>query len=155
MVAIFIVVTTTKVWRRPKQTLSWLTSSLPLPRCLGLNSVAGNTRSAHSSPSLCVTYLTLQIERADEFEYLDPVDGSVSSHQGVRVLLVGGSRVVFRLSGTAGSGATIRIYLEKYENDPSKLFEPVAEALGDMVEIALAVSNLVALTGMTAPTVIT
>ena len=101
--------------------------------------------------SLC----TLQIERADEFEYLDPVDGSISSHQGIRVLLVGGSRVVFRLSGTAGSGATIRIYLEKYENDPSKIFTPVAEALGDMVEIALSVSNLVALTGMSAPTVIT
>jgi phosphoglucomutase len=62
---------------------------------------------------------------------------------------------VYRLSGTAGSGATIRIYLEKYENDPSKLFIPVAEALGDMVEIALTVSNLAQLTGMTAPTVIT
>jgi phosphoglucomutase len=83
------------------------------------------------------------------------VDESVSSHQGIRVLLVGGSRVVFRLSGTAGSGATIRIYLEKYENDPAKIFAPVAEALGDMVEIALSVSNLVALTGMSAPTVIT
>jgi phosphoglucomutase len=79
----------------------------------------------------------------------------VSSHQGIRVLLVGGSRVVFRLSGTAGSGATIRIYLEKYESDPAKIFAPVAEALGEMVEIALSVSNLTALTGMTAPTVIT
>eukprot|EP00604_Paraphysomonas_vestita_P003187 CAMPEP_0174821246 /NCGR_PEP_ID=MMETSP1107-20130205/6093_1 /TAXON_ID=36770 /ORGANISM="Paraphysomonas vestita, Strain GFlagA" /LENGTH=1056 /DNA_ID=CAMNT_0016038059 /DNA_START=144 /DNA_END=3314 /DNA_ORIENTATION=- len=96
-----------------------------------------------------------EIEKVDEFEYLDPVDGSISSHQGIRILLVGGSRVVYRLSGTAGSGATIRIYLEKYENDPSKLFIPVADALGDMVTIALAVSNLVELTGFTSPTVIT
>jgi phosphoglucomutase len=79
----------------------------------------------------------------------------MSSHQGVRILLVGGSRVVFRLSGTAGSGATIRIYLEKYENDPEKIFMQTADALGDMVEIALSVSNLKALTGIEAPTVIT
>jgi phosphoglucomutase len=102
-----------------------------------------------------LTLLVCKIAKADEFEYLDPVDGSISSHQGIRVLLVGGSRVVFRLSGTAGSGATIRIYLEKYESDPAKIFSPVADALGDMVEIALTVSDLAALTGMTAPTVIT
>lgn len=96
-----------------------------------------------------------QIESADEFEYLDPIDGSLSSHQGIRVLFVGGSRIIFRLSGTAGSGATIRMYLEKYENDSSKLIAPVREALGDMVEIALQISKMAELTGMTAPTVIT
>jgi phosphoglucomutase len=95
------------------------------------------------------------IESADEFEYLDPIDGSVSSHQGIRILFVGGSRIIFRLSGTAGSGATIRMYLEKYENDPSKLFVPVREALAEMVGIALQISKMTETTGMEAPTVIT
>lgn len=96
-----------------------------------------------------------QIESADEFEYLDPIDGSVSSHQGIRILFVGGSRIIFRLSGTAGSGATIRMYLEKYENDSSKLLLPVREALAEMVAIALQISQMAEMTGMEAPTVIT
>jgi len=62
-----------------------------------------------------------KIAVADEFEYKDPVDGSVSSNQGVRYLFSDGSRVIFRLSGTAGSGATVRLYLEKYEADKTKL----------------------------------
>ena len=92
---------------------------------------------------------------ADEFEYSDPIDGSVSSHQGIRILFACGSRIIFRLSGTAGSGATIRMYLEKYENDPSRLFVPVREALSEMVTIALQVSKMAETTGMHAPTVIT
>ena len=96
-----------------------------------------------------------QIESADEFEYLDPIDGSVSSHQGIRILFVGGSRIIFRLSGTAGSGATIRMYLEKYEDDAAKLLLPVREALSEMVTIALEISKMAEITGMQAPTVIT
>ena len=63
--------------------------------------------------------------------------------------------MVFRLSGTAGSGATVRMYLEKYEADPSKLFQLTAAALEELVGIALSVSNIVALTGFASPTVIT
>ncbi len=63
--------------------------------------------------------------------------------------------MVFRLSGTAGSGATIRVYLEKYEAAFSKLGLPVAEALKELVVIGLNVSNIVALTGFQSPTVIT
>jgi phosphoglucomutase len=96
-----------------------------------------------------------QIESADEFEYLDPIDGSVSSNQGIRILFVGGSRIIFRLSGTAGSGATIRMYLEKYEDDAKKLMIPVREALDEMVTIALKISQMTEITGMDAPTVIT
>lgn len=59
-----------------------------------------------------------EVAKADEFTYVDPVDKSVSKNQGIRVLFVDGSRVVFRLSGTAGSGATIRVYIEKYEGNP-------------------------------------
>jgi phosphoglucomutase len=86
---------------------------------------------------------------------VDPIDHSVSSHQGIRIIFCCGSRIIFRLSGTAGSGATIRMYLEKYESDISKLDVVTSEALGDMVEIALQISNLVEITGMASPTVIT
>src|SRR5690606_17765764 len=60
----------------------------------------------------------LHIALADDFAYQDPVDGSVARHQGIRVLFEGGSRVVFRLSGTGTSGATLRVYIERFEPDP-------------------------------------
>ena len=63
----------------------------------------------------------LTIADADDFAYHDPVDGSTSSHQGIRILFEGGSRVVFRLSGTGTSGATLRVYIERYEDDPARL----------------------------------
>ena len=59
-----------------------------------------------------------KIAAADDFAYHDPVDGSVSKNQGIRILFEGGSRVVFRLSGTGTSGATLRVYIERYEPDP-------------------------------------
>lgn len=93
--------------------------------------------------------------KADEFTYVDPVDQSVSYNQGIRVLFTDGSRVVFRLSGTAGSGATIRVYMEKYEADATKVQQITANALQELVIIALQVSNLKALTGLENPSVIT
>ena len=66
-----------------------------------------------------------------------------------------GSRVIFRLSGTAGSGATVRVYFEKYENDATKLDQKVADALSELVNIGLEISNIVALSGFASPTVIT
>ena len=66
-----------------------------------------------------------------------------------------GSRVIFRLSGTAGSGATVRVYFEKYENDTTKLDQKVADALSELVNIGLEISNIVALSGFSSPTVIT
>ena len=95
---------------------------------------------------------------ADEFTYLDPIDGSVSYNQGIRVLFTDGSRVVFRLSGTAGSGATVRVYIEKYQaptGDESLLFQQTSKALEELVGIALQVSDIVKLTGFSSPTVIT
>ena len=79
----------------------------------------------------------------------------MSSHQGIRLLFVGGSRIIFRLSGTAGSGATIRMYVEKYESQPEKLCLSTRVALEEMVDIALSVSKMAEITGMQAPTVIT
>ena len=63
----------------------------------------------------------LKIMKMDEFEYHDPVDDSVSAHQGVRIFTEDGARIIFRLSGTGSSGATIRMYMEKYEKDPERL----------------------------------
>lgn len=71
------------------------------------------------------------------------------------MLFSDGSRIVFRLSGTAGSGATIRLYLERYEGDASKTKQTVASALQELVDVALQVSDIVKLTGFSSPTVIT
>lgn len=92
---------------------------------------------------------------ADEFTYHDPVDHSVSRNQGIRILFTDGSRIIFRLSGTAGSGATVRLYLEKYENDASRILDHTASALQSLIDVALSVSRLAEITGFNSPTVIT
>jgi len=91
----------------------------------------------------------------DDFSYTDPVDGSISSNQGVRVLFEDGSRIIFRLSGTGTSGATIRIYLESYEADATKHDMDAQDALAEMITAAGEMSRLRELTGRDAPTVIT
>ncbi|RAL49979.1 unnamed protein product [Cuscuta campestris] len=96
-----------------------------------------------------------KVVHADEFEYKDPVDGSISSHQGVRYLFEDGSRLVFRLSGTGSEGATIRLYIEQYENDSSKTGRESHDALSPLVEVALKLSKMEEFTGRSAPTVIT
>ena len=97
----------------------------------------------------------LRVKLCDDFSYTDPVDGSVSSGQGVRILFVDGSRIVFRLSGTGTEGATLRIYLENYEQDISKHHLDAQEALAPLIVIALQVSELKLRTGREKPTVIT
>ncbi|XP_041009752.1 phosphoglucomutase, cytoplasmic [Juglans microcarpa x Juglans regia] len=96
-----------------------------------------------------------KVVHADEFEYKDPIDGSISKHQGIRYLFADGSRLVFRLSGTGSEGATIRLYIEQYEKDPSKINRDSQEALAPLVEVALKLSKMQEFTGRTAPTVIT
>ena len=97
----------------------------------------------------------LVIETADSFSYLDPVDQSVSRNQGLRVLFVGGSRVVFRLSGTGTEGATLRVYLERYEPVGGPLDENVGAMLAKLVAAADAISGIARHTGRNAPDVIT
>ncbi|KAH7516312.1 hypothetical protein FEM48_Zijuj10G0121800 [Ziziphus jujuba var. spinosa] len=138
-----------------------------------------------------------KVVHGDEFEYKDPVDGSISKHQGIRYLFEDGSRLVsfimkapgvsslaafandfnlgefaavifvkermlilmiglvFRLSGTGSEGATIRLYIEQYEKDPSKIGRDSQEALAPLVEVALKLSKMQEFTGRSAPTVIT
>jgi len=95
------------------------------------------------------------VVHGDEFEYKDPVDGSVSKHQGVRYLFEDGSRLVFRLSGTGSVGATIRLYIEQYEVDSTKIGRDSQEALAPLVEVALRLSKMEEFTGRSSPTVIT
>jgi len=94
---------------------------------------------------------------ADEFSYTDPIDGSVSSRQGVRLLFADGSRVIFRLSGTGSVGATVRMYIEKYQpaGDEGALGMDTADALQPLVDLALELARVVEFTGRDAPTVIT
>jgi len=96
-----------------------------------------------------------KIDFADEFEYNDPVDGSVSKNQGTRFVFSDGSRFVVRLSGTGSVGATIRLYLEKFEPDTAKHNLKTEDALKSLVKVALETLNLKEYVGTEEPTVIT
>jgi phosphoglucomutase len=98
---------------------------------------------------------TLIVLSADEFSYLDPVDNSLSTHQGVRINFDGGSRVVVRLSGTGTVGATIRVYLERVETDPRQLHYDAQEALAPIISAANEILGIKGKTGREAPDVIT
>nr|WP_319564173.1 alpha-D-glucose phosphate-specific phosphoglucomutase [uncultured Rhodoferax sp.] len=96
-----------------------------------------------------------QISLADDFAYTDPVDGSVSKNQGVRLLFDDGARVIFRLSGTGTEGATLRVYLERFEADPACQDVPVQAALAELAAVAEQVAGISVRTGMTGPSVAT
>jgi len=93
------------------------------------------------------------VESADEFAYDDPIDKSRSEGQGIRIAFAGGSRIVFRLSGTGTVGATLRVYLEAYENDPAKLHMDAETALSDIIVSADKIAGIQAATGRTQPDV--
>jgi len=97
----------------------------------------------------------MKIASADDFAYHDPVDGSVSKNQGIRVLFEGGSRVVFRLSGTGTSGATLRVYIERYEPDKSRHDLDTQVALADLISAADDIAGIKSHTGRNKPSVIT
>ena len=92
---------------------------------------------------------------ADDFAYTDPVDGSVSLSQGLRLIFDDGARIVFRLSGTGTEGATLRLYLERFEADPTRQNQPVPLALADLAALADELAGISARTGMSEPTVAT
>ncbi|XP_028661212.1 phosphoglucomutase-like protein 5 [Erpetoichthys calabaricus] len=95
------------------------------------------------------------VEKTENYEYIDPVDGSVAKNQGLRILFTDGSRIIFRLSGTGSTGATIRIYAESYERDPEKHSKENQAVLGPLIAIALKISEIHERTGRKGPTVIT
>ncbi len=96
-----------------------------------------------------------RVNFCDDFSYLDPIDGSLSTGQGLRIIFTDGSRIVYRLSGTGTEGATLRIYLECFEMDPARHALDAQDALLDLISIAREIALLEEKTGRAAPTVIT
>ena len=99
--------------------------------------------------------LGLDLVTADDFAYTDPVDGSVSSRQGVRLIFAGGSRIVLRLSGTGTEGATLRVYLERFEPADGDHDQPTQAALADLIALADRLARIRELSGQSGPTVVT
>ncbi|MGV8988407.1 MAG: alpha-D-glucose phosphate-specific phosphoglucomutase [Cypionkella sp.] len=97
----------------------------------------------------------MTISAADDFAYTDPVDGSVSLKQGVRILFSDGSRIVLRLSGTGTEGATLRVYLERYVAGPEGLDNDAQEALAPVIRAAHALAGIESFTGRVVPNVVT
>lgn len=95
------------------------------------------------------------VASADDFEYTDPIDKSVSSKQGIRIIFTDDSRVIVRLSGTGSVGATVRLYVEKYQADRAAVQQDPQEALKALVQVALNLTKLAEYTGRNEPTVIT
>ena len=93
------------------------------------------------------------IAEADDFEYLDPVDGSLSKSQGIRLIFEDGSRIIYRLSGTGTAGATLRLYIDKFE--AKSLTQETQAALGPLIVYANTIAGIEARTGRNAPSVIT
>jgi phosphoglucomutase len=97
----------------------------------------------------------LKVEAADDFAYHDPVDGSDATDQGIRVMFEGGSRIVYRLSGTGTVGATLRVYIEHYEPPSGKLDQETQAALADLIALSRSLAEIEKRTGRKEPTVIT
>jgi phosphoglucomutase len=106
--------------------------------------------------SLAGTMLgTRRVARADDFGYVDPVDGSVSKNQGLRIVFEDGSRIVYRLSGTGTTGSTLRVYIERYEPDPARHGQETQAALADLIAAADQLAQIRSRTGRAAPDVVT
>jgi phosphoglucomutase len=87
-------------------------------------------------------YGDYQIELCDDFSYIDPVDKSITEHQGIRILFSDESRIVFRLSGTGTQGATLRVYIERYVTDTTQHDLPTQTALAELIEIAIEIAQI-------------
>jgi len=120
----------------------------------GAEQLVGDLRASFDTLS-GKSFGAMTVEFADDFSYTDPIDSSVSSNQGVRIVFTDGSRIIFRLSGTGTEGATLRIYLERYEPDSTKQGEDAQSALADLIEIADQMAGVRKHTGRDKPTVIT
>ena len=125
----------------------------------GIDSEAANGLMAHLRESLATLpgqrFGSHVVARADDFTYTDPVDHSTTRQQGIRVFFEDDARIVFRLSGTGTEGATLRVYLERFEADPAKQDVPAQQALASLIEAADAIAGIEARTGRSEPTVVT
>ncbi len=96
-----------------------------------------------------------KVSAADDFAYTDPIDGSFSAHQGVRILFADGSRIVYRLSGTGTEGATLRVYIERFEPEPARQDEETQLTLADLITVSQEIAEIKSRTGRAEPTVVT
>ena len=101
------------------------------------------------------TFADWRVSTADEFSYRDPVDGSVATQQGLRIVFGEQARIILRLSGTGTKGATLRLYLERYEREASALDWKVTDALAPLAAIADRIARIAELTGRRSPSLIT
>jgi phosphoglucomutase len=124
-----------------------------------IETVRGDALMAELVASLALlpgnNFGSLTVTETDSFSYADPVDGSLSTNQGIRVLFAGGSRIVFRLSGTGTEGATLRVYLERYEPVGGDLDCDTAEMLAALIAAAEVIAGVERHTGRTMPDVVT
>lgn len=98
---------------------------------------------------------TFVVKLGDNFSYTDPIDASVSKKQGLRIIFEDGSRIVFRLSGTGSSGATVRVYIDSYESTENMIYRSAEDVLAALIGVALEISQIKSFTGRDKPTVIT
>ncbi len=101
------------------------------------------------------TYAELTIEKTDEFSYVDPVDHSRSEQQGIRIFTTDGGRIVYRLSGTGTEGATLRVYMDRYEPSSERQQLDPQQALASLIKAADEIAGIQKLTGRSSPDVIT
>jgi phosphoglucomutase len=97
----------------------------------------------------------LEVAAADDFAYHDPVDGSDSANQGLRLMFTDGSRIVYRLSGTGTAGATLRVYIERFEPDAARQDQETQAALGDLIDLSRRLARVGSYLGRETPSVIT
>jgi phosphoglucomutase len=95
------------------------------------------------------------VSQCDDFAYTDPVDHGVAEHQGVRVVFSNAARIVYRLSGTGTEGATLRVYLERFDPQPVFPSPPVQEALADLASLAVRIAEIGVRTGRRRPSLVT
>lgn len=100
-------------------------------------------------------YGSFVVEHADDFCYKDPFDGTLTKKQGIRILFQGGNRIVFRLSGTGTQGATLRVYIEQYQDNADRLFNDTQQELSELIGIADEIAGIREKTGREKPSVIT
>jgi phosphoglucomutase len=97
----------------------------------------------------------MTVSRCDDFAYVDPVDQSVTEHQGVRIVFSDAARIVYRLSGTGTGAATLRLYLERFEPDPARQALPTPQTLADLAAVAIEIAQMEAQTGRVSPSTVT
>jgi phosphoglucomutase len=96
-----------------------------------------------------------EVETADDFSYIDPIDGSISQQQGIRILLRDGSRIIYRLSGTGTEGATLRVYIEGYEANATQQAKDPQSALAELISLASELAKIEQFIGRSNPDVVT